>query len=268
MAKVQLTPALRADYDRLFETCVVRPQRAAIVDSLTDKLAANKARYETVAGPLGLPWAFVAVIHNMEASQSFTCHLHNGDPLTARTVQVPSGRPKSGQPPFTWEGSCQDALSMKGYKPGMSWTIAETLYRLEGYNGWGYRLHHPDVLTPYLWSFSNHYQSGKYVADGTWSQTAQSKQCGAAVLLRRMVEKKLFSFADQPLPAPDQAPLVVPYAMTKSNDPEIVQRALALQAWLNTHTGIFVKLDGVPGRATSDAFRLVTGAFLPGDPKG
>jgi hypothetical protein len=28
-----------------------------------------------------------------------------------------------------------------------------------------------------------------------------------------------------------------------------------------------VKLDGVPGEKTSDAFRKVTGRFLPGDPR-
>jgi lysozyme family protein len=42
---------------------------------------------------LGIPWGFVAVIHNMEASLDFTKHLHNGDPLTSKTVQVPVARP-------------------------------------------------------------------------------------------------------------------------------------------------------------------------------
>ena len=47
------------------------------------------------------------------------------------------------------------------------------LFRLEAYNGSGYRDKHPDVKTPYLWSFSNHYTRGKYVADGTVSGTAE-----------------------------------------------------------------------------------------------
>lgn len=34
-----------------------------------------------------------------------------------------------------------------------------------------------------------------------------------------------------------------------------------------THAGIFVLPDGVPGKRTSDAFRAVTGSFLPGDPR-
>ncbi len=107
------------------------------------------------------------------------------------------------------------------------------LYQLEGYNGWGYRLHHPHVLTPYLWSYSNHYTSDKYVADGTWSDTALSKQCGAAVLLRRMAELHQIEFPDQPRPTDESSPLVVNYATAKSNDSAVVKRAEDLQRWFN-----------------------------------
>jgi hypothetical protein len=40
-----------------------------------------------------------------------------------------------------------------------------------------------------------------------------------------------------------------------------------LQTWLNSFPGVFVKIDGVPGKRTSEAWRLVTGAYLPGDPR-
>ena len=149
---------------------------------------------------------------------------------------------------------------------GTDWSLAGTLFQIEGYNGWGYRRQHPQVLSPYLWSFSSHYTRGKYIADGTWSDTAVSKQCGAAVVLRRMAEKGLVSFKDQPTPASGRPPLIN-YSMKKPADPLIVQRVLDLQAWLNTLPGVFVKLDGVPGERASDAFRKVTGRFLPGDPR-
>ncbi len=79
---------------------------------------------------------FIAVIHNMEASQNFNKHLHNGDPLTARTVQVPAGRPKKGTPPFSWEDSAADALAIRGLGAKTDWSLAGMLYQLEGYNGW------------------------------------------------------------------------------------------------------------------------------------
>jgi len=268
MAKVALTDALRAQYTDLFNTCTIRPNRAAAVEGLINSLVANRARYEAVGNPLGIPWHFIAVIHNMESSQSFTRHLHNGDPLSARTVQVPAGRPKTGNPPFTWEESAADALGMRGIGAVTDWSLSGTLYQIEGYNGFGYRTFHPQVLSPYLWSFSNQYTSGKYVADGTWSDTAVSAQCGAATLLRRMAERKLFAFADQPAPQPDAMPMVVSYATTKPTGPAVLAQAIALQIWLSGHSSIFLSPDGIAGQHTSDAYKAVTGHFLPGDPRG
>ena len=45
---------------------------------------------------------------------------------------------------------------------------------------------YPEVLTPYLWSFSNHYKKGKFVKDGKFDPEFVSKQCGAAVILKLM----------------------------------------------------------------------------------
>lgn len=198
MPGVPLTAALRAEYARLFSTCVIRPERAKAVEDILRSLRTGRAHYENISSVLGIPWYFIGVIHHMESSLSFLKHLHNGDPLTARTVHVPKGRPKKGAPPFTWEESAADALTLKRLSANTDWSLAGTLYQLERYNGWGYRLYHPHVLSPYLWSFSFHYISGKYVADGTWSDTAVSKQCGAAVLLRRMAVVREIEFPDPP----------------------------------------------------------------------
>jgi len=238
MAKVTFTQALRKEYEYLFNTCDISPAKMAAVEKTIGKLLANRLRYEDVGGRLSVPWFCIGVIHNMEASLDFSKHLHNGDPLAACTVHVPAGRPKRGTPPFSWEESATDALMMRGLEKISDWSLASTLYQIEGYNGWGYRLYHSHVLSPYLWGFSCHYTSGKYVADGTWSDIAKSSQCGAAVLLRRMAESRLIEFPDQPAPAEEAKPLVVAYAMSKSSDSEKVARAEALQRWLNTFPGI------------------------------
>jgi len=267
MAQVSFTKALKLEYSALFESCSIRSGRESLIERIISKMESGKNRYESAGGPLGVPWVFVASIHQMESSLNFTTHLHNGDPLTARTVHVPSGRPRSGTPPFSWEESAQDALTLQGLSDWEDWTVPGTLYQLERYNGWGYRLHHPSVLSPYLWSFSNHYKSGKYTADGTWSDTATSKQCGAAAILRRMAETDLIEFVDQPAPKPDSAPLVSVYSKRKSANPILVTCAMNLQRWLNTFPSIFVKVDGIPGKRTSDAYRKVVGLYLPGDPR-
>lgn len=267
---MKLSEALREEYERLFGTCDIRPERAREVDRQVDKVAASDSRYAAVAGAVGIPWYVVAVVHNLEASLDFNRHLHNGDPLGARTVNVPAGRPAAGDPPFTWEASAIDALRFDRLDRWTDWGVAGTLFKLEGFNGFGYRTKHPEVLTPYLWSFSTHYTRGKFVADGRFSDTAVSDQIGAAVLLRRMAERGLIEFGEhEPTEPPgpgediDADPLIAFW--TKGGE---IPGAQALQDFLNTMPGIFVKVDGKPGEKTSSALKKVLGSYLAGDPRG
>ena len=154
------------------------------------------------------------------------------------------------------------ALAYEGLGADTDWSLGDTLYRLEAYNGWGYRNDHPETLSPYLWSFSGHYTSGKYIADHKWSPTAVSEQCGGAVLLRRMAELGHFTFGSEPTPV---EPAIPSYSKSKSKDPGVVAQVEALQTWLNTFPNVFLKVDGVPGDRTSDAYASVTGHRLPGD---
>ncbi|OBP15706.1 hypothetical protein A5320_10400 [Rheinheimera sp. SA_1] len=264
MSKIVLTAALRADYQRLFDQCQINSAKAPLVEQTIQKIMNNKTRYQAVSALSGAPWYVIAVIHLLEASLNFNSHLHNGDPLTARTVQVPAGHPKKGNPPFTWEESALDALSLKGVNKVKDWSLPALLYTLESYNGMGYRIYHPHVPSPYLWGFSNHYVSGKYTHDGRWSDSAVSQQCGCAVILRRMAELDLIEFADQPVAEASQ--WQVHYSERAFTDPAQQAKAVALQEWLNTHPGIFVKPDGIPGRRTSDANFRISGHYLPQDP--
>ena len=182
---IRLTHALAAEYRRLFDTCRTQPQRRAAVERLAKQLIEQQPRYAAVAKLTRIPWAVIAVIHAMEASTRFNRHLHNGDPLHSRTVNVPAHRPLT-QPPFTWEASATDALHYSGLAKWRDWSTAGTLFKLEAYNGWGYRRDHRQVLSPYLWSFSEHYQRGKYAADGRFDTQLVSQQCGAAVLLKQL----------------------------------------------------------------------------------
>jgi len=161
VATVPLTDALKAEYQRLFDTCALLPRREAEIEGVLARLRGGEARYQAVAVATGVPWHVIGVIHQMECGGRFDRHLHNGDPLTARTVRVPAGRPATGTPPFTWEASAEDALRFQRLDRWNDWSLPATLYRLEGYNGWGYRLYHPETLSPYLWGGSNHYTRGE-----------------------------------------------------------------------------------------------------------
>ncbi len=249
--------ALSRDYQLLFDSCLVRPDRAALVNQIAAKIVANRGRYERVGTPLGIPWYVIGLIHTMESSMNFGTHLHNGDPLTARTTHVPAGRPATGSPPFTWEESASDALTLRGFPKWKDWSVPAALFKLEEYNGFGYRDHHPDVLSPYLWSFSNHYIRGKYVADGSFSPTAVSQQCGAAVLLRRLMQVG----AIEERTGPRDLQLTNPY-MT-GPDVEEAQRLLADNPFGDFAPG---EPDGEYGPASADATKRAK--FALGYPAG
>jgi len=50
-------------------------------------------------------------------------------------------------------------------------------------------------------------------------------------------------------------------------DPAEVAAAKALQQWLSNFSGVFLAVDGVAGKRTSNAFKAVTGHYLLGDPR-
>jgi lysozyme family protein len=162
--------AIRAD-------CLHAVQQQAVT------ILRNQARYQAVGDDLGIPWFFIGAIHSRECSGRFDQHLHNGDPLTARTTHVPAGRPAVGSPPFTWEESALDALTMRHWANLPDWSIPTMFSRAETYNGLGYAGH--GIASPYLWSLTTVQQPGKYVKDGPagWDPTVMDKQPGVAAIL-------------------------------------------------------------------------------------
>jgi len=180
-------------YTDTYNSAQIRPERKKEVQMSADKINSHKGRYEGVAAILanGIPWWFIGICHYMEAACDFKKHLHCGDPLTGRTTHVPAGRPKenpgNGKPPskenpYTWEESALDALIFMGYNKVTDWGIENCLILFEKYNGLGYKKR--GVPSPYLWSFTDKYTKGKYVADGKYNPDAISKQPGTAAIMK------------------------------------------------------------------------------------
>ncbi len=94
-----MTPS---DYASLLATCKITddPNKLKELNYITKVALANRALYWSVQNGAktsygrAVPWALIAAIHFRESDQDFTKHLHNGDPLGARTVHVRSGGPK------------------------------------------------------------------------------------------------------------------------------------------------------------------------------
>jgi lysozyme family protein len=181
-------------YEDHFNDMIIREDSRPQIIECAKRIKNGMPIYNEVSNQINpkIPWYFIGIIHMMEASCRFSCHLHNGDPLLHRTVHVPEGRPihepktKGG---YTWLESACDALCMKGFNSEDNWTIELMLERFEKYNGFGYAKR--GLLSPYIWCGTEYYHSGKYVSDGHFDPDAVSKQIGAAPLLRYVTDKTL-----------------------------------------------------------------------------
>ena len=142
-----------------------------------------RSRYQSVAAETGVPWPVIAVIHERECSQNWAGSLAQGDPWDRISVHVPAGRG-----PFrSWEDAAIDALSNCAPYAARNkdWSIGGMLTKLEEYNGLGYAAR--GVPSPYVWSGTDQYRSGKYVRDGVYDANAVDRQLGCAGLLKAII---------------------------------------------------------------------------------
>lgn len=214
--------------------------RSTQINDRAAKILANRARYEAVAKSTGVPWDVIAVIHYRESTNSFAGVLHNGQKIIGtgkKTTLVPKGRG-----PFkTWEEAAIDALvnCHPFLARNKDWSLANTLDKLEAYNGLGYK--QKGRPSPYLWAGTDQYTKGKYVADGKYDPNHVDKQLGVAALLMKIRENK----ADIPVNKPVEpvakepdAPVVPVKPAPKPSNPApvavgIVAVLMGAAAWLS-----------------------------------
>lgn len=180
-------------YTDTYNKAQIRPEKEWELSLIRKRIVEGRMRYEVVGNYLGngIPWWFIGITHFMEAGvfypNHFKYHLHCGDPLTARTVHIPKGRPKADPRagvgrPYTWEESALDALNFMGYDKVKDWSLENCLILFEKFNGLGYKKR--GVPSPYLWSYTTEYTKGKYVLDGKFDPEAVSKQPGVGAIMK------------------------------------------------------------------------------------
>lgn len=176
-------PRTREEYEAKFHLAKVLPKFENQLAAKKSKILAHFDEYEKVSAVNGLPPALIACIHSLEGNLNFGTHLHNGDPLESRTVHVPKGRPLKGDPPFQWFESAIDALGGPNANR-REWALGDQLAFAEAFNGWGYRKR--NVPSPYLWSFTDQYEKGKYIDDGVYAPNVVSQQAGVVAILKSL----------------------------------------------------------------------------------
>ena len=193
-----------------------------------------KRRYQAVAAKTGVPWPAIAVIHERECSQDWMGSLAQGDPWNRISIHVPAGRG-----PFkSWEEAAVDALNNCAPYAGRNkdWSIGGLLTKLEEYNGLGYAAR--GVPSPYVWSGTDQYRSGKYVRDGAYDPNVVDRQLGCAGLLMAMIAlDPTISFAGATLaPAKSKTPASRPSVTSPAKG--------SIGAWLASILTVLFKSKG------------------------
>jgi lysozyme family protein len=195
MAKVFEYSAYKAHYQTLWDTCQLLPQYEKQIKAQADLISKGRETYQSVAAGLHpeiphITWWIIGVIHLLEANCDFNKYQHNGETLGQRTLRVPKDILF-----YCWKDSAVDAS--RSHLGSLDGTIMKCLAVLEGFNGYGYLLYHPDVNSPYLWSYTNQYTKGKYIevidsATGKyvskWDPNLVSQQCGCAAIVKYMAQ--------------------------------------------------------------------------------
>lgn len=175
--------AYARDYSERWAAMIVRPDRMNAVDAIVRRIASREARYRAVTDQFGVPWWWLAAIHELEHSGEFTTSMTVMDPIDVSPGQpIPSADIADSQ----WDATARSLLRSRGLEFWRDWSVAGAAYQWERFNGFGYRSH--DVPTPYLWSFSNEYTAGKFIRAGVFSPAIVSQQAGALVILRRLLD--------------------------------------------------------------------------------
>lgn len=179
-----MTDNLIALEQHRWEECKVDAAKGPAFKKVADRLIAPdaKKRYQAIEARTGVPWWFIAVVHERESSQNWDRSLAQGDPWNKKSVHVPANRG-----PFkSFEDAAYDALvNCPPYAArNKDWSPGGALAMLEKYNGLGY--FRKGIPSPYIWAGTNQYTRGKYVADGKFDPNAVDTQLGVAGLLKFM----------------------------------------------------------------------------------
>ncbi len=191
---------LRPVYRQRWNAASPAPKWRAAADRFMSLIYRNRARYVSVQEKTGVPWYFIAAAHMRESSCDFRGVLHNGEHIIGKGLKT-TLVPRNRGPFKTWEEAAIDALRLHGLHNIRDWPIERVLYELERFNGWGY--FYKGRISPYVWSGTTLYRSGKYIADGVYDASHVDSQLGCAIILKRLESDGI---AVDATPAPQDAP--------------------------------------------------------------
>lgn len=192
---------LGPEYVYLWSICTINGLQNSI-QHFVKIILANKSQYQQVQARTNVPWYVVASDHMKEASCDFTKCLANGQPWDQKTTIVPIGF----GPWTSWVEAAVWAYEHQGISGRSDWTLANCFFRLEGFNGFGYRTGKmqgttPLNASPYIYNATPFYEKGLAVADHTFDSNKVDDNPGCMALLKalELAGEKIF---DSPITTP------------------------------------------------------------------
>lgn len=145
----------------------------------------NSRRYQVVAHKTQLPIELIAALHWREASGDFERMMSNGAPLNKKSTIIPYDGPYD-----SWEDSAIPPLIQRaklavtvGLDTDPNDIVAIASFA-ELWNGRGY--FNCRAPSPYVYSGTNVYTAGKYVADGKFDPHVKDKQIGVVPMIVKL----------------------------------------------------------------------------------
>jgi lysozyme family protein len=165
----------------------------------------NREVYERISQKTGIPPQLIAALHYRESSGNFNTYLHNGQKLGQVTTIVPKGIyfdnfEDAAVHALLQKKGLRDAYGLKA----QSNDLVAMLTFAEAYNGWGY--YNRDRVSPYVYSGTNVYKKGKYVADGKFDPETIDKQPGIYILINAITPVSNSTIPSENPPKVDNKP--------------------------------------------------------------
>jgi lysozyme family protein len=137
-------------------------------------IAKNLSKYNAISKATGVPTYIIGIIHYRESGLNFSKRLADGNNL-------PTGETFDSAAINALNIPVGDGAPMKNRNYN---DIATTLEALEAWNGFGYTRENINNPSPYIWSGTDRYITGKFTSDGNYDPNTKDAQIGAAAIIK------------------------------------------------------------------------------------
>ena len=184
--------SLLAENTKRWNSVKVKPSFMAASRKFASLAMVHKAEYEDIAHEImvrygyHIPWWFIPLVHERECRKgvdNWNCNIAQGVNYNLHSHLKPYNGPFP-----SFKEAAIDALVIEAPQAARNenWSGGGSMSIAERYNGLGYA--RMGRSSPYVWSGTDKYIRGKYIADGKYDPDEVDNQVGIAVALKALME--------------------------------------------------------------------------------